>query len=92
MKGSIAGSVTFLHRFFRHGRGTHTLIFNLVFIVLFHVTESITIFGVAFGIFNHLVGDMFQGRILKYIAFPWVFQKDKLVFFTKLKKKRGKKR
>ena len=77
---AIAGHIIPLHKICKHGRATHTLLVNSLFLVApYLITGYIhsAFQGLAFGYFTHLFGDNIDGNNLKYLYFPFKRKKSK---------------
>lgn len=71
-KESIGGHILPLWLIFGHGKQTHTILVNLIFVALYFYTKHDIFYGMAFGYFGHLIGDDMQGNNLKYLFYPIV--------------------
>jgi len=72
-KESIAGAVFPAWHFLNHGTVTHTLLFNIALVAIYYyLLPTMTIAGICFGVFNHLIADECDGYRLKYLYYPYV--------------------
>ena len=71
IENSIAGYLTPLYLFFKHGGATHTLLFNSIFLIAYCITKHPFWLGIGAGWLSHLVGDHLQGNPLRHFWYPF---------------------
>jgi len=88
-KNSIAGHVIPLWLVFKHGKETHTILANSIFVALYFFTKNDVWYGVALGYASHLITDNLDGNNLKYLYAP--FKRTKKEVEKEVKKEVKKK-
>ena len=70
-KQSIAGAIIPLWLVFKHGRQTHTIIVNSLFLIPYWLTGNDVWYGITIAYASHLAADNLSGNNLKYLYYPF---------------------